>query len=287
MKSRTKGVLMAIGAAFFYAMIAATVKWIGSGMPPFEKFFFRSAFGFVLICVIMSRQRLPFRPVNQAMLVLRGVTGLIAGIAYYVAVSAAPLAEVITLSNIFPFMVVILSAFFFKEKIRSYHLAALALSFAGVLLVMRPGFADVNIYYIIASFSAVFTAFAYICLKQARKTDTSEMVVFYFSLIGMLGCLPFMLAGNFIMPTAFQLFQLVILGLNATAYQLLVSGAYKYAPAGELSIYSYTTIVFSAAIGMLFFGEYPALATVIGITAILVGAYIIFRREKAAPGLPD
>ncbi len=286
MKDRTKGILMALGAAFFYAMIAASVKWI-DGIPSFEKFFFRSVFGLAFICVIMLRHRMPFRSVNRPMLIMRGLTGFAAGLAYYLAVSEAPLAEVITLSNLFPFMVVILSAIFLKEKIKPFHIAALALSFGGALLVIRPGFEDVNIFYIIAFISAVFTAIAYTILKHVRKTDTPEMVVFYFSLIGTIGCIPLMLAGRFIMPTPFQFFQLVVLGLNATAYQMLLSTAYKYAPAGELSIYSYTTIVFSAFIGVLFWGEYPAAASIAGIVCILIGGYVMFRREKNIAAIPE
>ncbi len=279
MTDRKKGILLAIGAAFFYALIAASVKWIDD-IPSYEKFFFRSVFGFVFICSFMLRQKMAFQHVNQLMLILRGLTGVAGGITYYLAVSKASLAEVISLSNMFPFMVVILSAIFLGEKIKFYHMAALILSFTGAMLVIRPGFSEVNIYYIIAFISAVFTAFSYTILKHVRKTDTSEMVVFYVSLMGMLGCVPFMLAGDFVMPSAYQFFQLSILGLTATLYQFCVSAAYKYAPAGELSIYSYTTIIFSALIGILLWGEYPALATIFGIACIFTGGYIIFRQEK-------
>ena len=278
MTDRRKGILMAIGAAFFYAMIAVSIKWI-DGIPPLEKFFFRSVFGLVFICIFMARYRVSFKYVNQAMLILRGLTGLAGGLTYYLAVSKAPLAEVITLSNMFPFMVVILSAIFLKEKIKSYHIAAVAISFAGALLVIRPGFSGMNIYYIVAFSSAVFTAFSYTILKHLRTTDTSEIVVFYFSLIGVMGCVPIMLLGQFVMPTAYQFFQLSVLGLNATIYQWLVSSAYKHAPAGELSIYSYTTILFSSLMGILFWQEYLMPATVLGIICIFIGGYIIFRRE--------
>ncbi len=279
MTDRRKGILMAIGAAFFYAMIAVSIKWI-DGIPPLEKFFFRSVFGLVFICIFMARAHMTFKCVNQGMLILRGLTGLAGGLAYYLSVSKAPMAEVMTLTNMFPFMVVILSAIFLKEKIRPYHIAAVAISFAGALFVIRPGFSEVNIYYIIAFISAIFTAFSYTILKHLRTTDTSEIVVFYFSLIGVFGCIPIMMLGQFVLPTGFQYFQLCILGLNATLYQWLVSSAYKYAPAGELSIYSYTTIIFSALLGMLLWQEYLLPATIIGMGCILLGGYIIFRKEK-------
>ena len=280
MTDRQKGISMAIGAAFFYAMIAASVKWI-DGIPPMEKFFFRSVFGLVFIIIFMYRSNVSFKYVNQGMLILRGLTGLAGGLTYYLAVSKAPLAEVISLSNMFPFMVILLSAFFLREKIKSYHLLAVAISFVGALFVIRPGFDEINIYYIIAFASAIFTAFSYTILKHLRTTDTSEIVVFYFSLIGVLGCLPIMILGQFIMPTPYQFFQLSVLGLNATLYQWLISSAYKYAPAGELSIYSYTTILFSSLIGILFWHEYLMPATVFGIVCIFIGGYIIFRKEHS------
>lgn len=281
MTDRQKGILMAIGAAFFYAMVAVSIKWI-DGIPPMEKFFFRSIFGLVFIIAFMLKSGASFKYVNQTMLILRGLTGLAGGLTYYLAVSKAPLAEVISLSNMFPFMVILLSAFFLKEKIKSYHILAVAISFAGALFVIRPGFDDINIYYIVAFASAVFTAFSYTILKHIRTTDTSEIVVFYFSLIGVLGCIPIMVLGQFILPTPFQFFQLSILGLNATLYQLLISSAYKYAPAGELSIYSYTTILFSSLMGILFWQEYLMPATVFGIACIFIGGYIIYKKDNAS-----
>ena len=270
---------MAIGAAFFYAMIAVSVKWI-DGIPPLEKYFFRSVFGLAFICIFMVRLKIPFKYVNQGMLILRGLTGLAGGLTYYLAVSRAPLAEVISLSNMFPFLVVILSAIFLKEKIRPYHIVAVGISFIGAIFVIRPGFDEINMYFIIAFASAVFSGVSYTILKHLRTTDTSEIVVFYFSLISVLGCIPIMLLGEFVLPTGYQFFQLSVLGLNATLYQWLLSSAYKYAPAGELSIYSYTTIIFSALLGIVLWQEYLVPATITGMACILTGGYIIFRKEK-------
>jgi drug/metabolite transporter (DMT)-like permease len=280
-QDRTKGILLAIGGAFFFSMIGVSIKWI-DGIPALEKFFFRSVFGLLFICIFMVRSKIPFKYVNLPMLILRGLTGVVGGITFYVAISGAPMAEVTTLSNIFPFMVVILSAIFLKEPIRRFHIIAVVISFIGAMFVIRPGFTEINIYYIIAFVSAIFTAFSYTILKHLRITDTSEIVVFYYSIIGVLGCIPIMILGNFIIPTPFQFFQLLVLGLNATLYQWFISSAYKYAPAGELSIYSYTTIVFSALMGILFWQEYLVPATIIGILCIFIGGYVIFRKEKAS-----
>ena len=50
--------------------------------------------------------------------------------------------------------------------------------------------------------------------------------------------------------------------------------------ASELSIYSYSSIIFSAVLGFIIWGEVPVIFTVIGVVLILIGAYVIFRGEN-------
>lgn len=264
-------------AAFFYALMAAIVKSI-DGIPLFEILFFRNAFGVGFIVLIILKQHIPFRGVNKIGLIGRGITGFIAVICYYLAITLTPLGETVTISNTYPFIVLILSALFLKEKIKKHHIIALILSIAGTLLIIRPGFSLFNGDYIFAILTSVFTAITYTILKHVRETDVAEVIVLYFAVISTLLCLPFMIFGQFVMPNAIQMVQLLGLGVAGTLYQWFVSTAYKYAPAGEISIYSYTSIIFSSLMGLIW-GEFPTFVTVLGMIVIVFGAFVIFRND--------
>ncbi len=279
MKDKNKGVLLMLIAAFFYALIAANVKWI-EGIPVFEKLFFRTFFGLVICLVILCKNKTPIGGNNHLGLIGRGLTGLISTFLYYIALSHAPMAETVTLSNLYPFLLAVLCFLFLGEKLHWYHLAALCLSFAGAVFIVRPGFHQINFYYIVALLSALFMAITYTFLKKVRETDQSEVIVLWYSSICCLGCIPMMFFEQPVIPSLFQFFQLICLGVVATVFQLLMTAAYRYAPASELSIYSYSSIIFSAVLGFIIWGEVPVIFTVIGVVLILIGAYVIFRGEN-------
>lgn len=281
MKDTNKAALLMVIAAFVYALLSANVKWI-QGIPVFEKMFFRTFFGLLMVSVIVWREKIPIKGNNHFSLIGRGVTGFISTFFYYMALTYAPMAEAVTLSNTYPFLLAILCWIFLGEKIRFFHLIALVLSFVGAVLIIRPGFAEINFYYIIAVLAAVFMAITYTFLRKARETENTQVIVLWYSAICALGCIPVMLFEKPVMPTLFQFCQLLSLGIIATIYQLLLSKAYKYAPATEISIYSYTTIVFSSILGFIVWAEVPAIFTVIGALLIISGAFVIFRCEKSS-----
>lgn len=279
MKDKQKAALFMIIAALCYAVIAAIVKSI-EDIPVFEKLFFRNAFGLIFILGFTIKRKISIKGVNIIGLVSRGVTGFIAASFYYLALTNIHLADSVTISNLYPFFVVIFSAIFIKEKIRVYHIIALTASFLGAVLIIRPGFTDLNYYYIGALLSAAFMGITYTILKHVRETDSSEVIIIYFYSIAIMGCIPFMIFGHFTVPNLLQLVRLISLGLVGTLYQWFMTSAYKYAPAGEVSIYSYSSIVFSSLFGVIFWEEYPEVMTIIGMVSIIFGAYIIFKKDK-------
>ena len=223
---------------------------------------------------------------NKPFLILRGVLGLIATGGYYYALSNAPLADTVTLTNIYPFFVIIFSWVFIKEKIRKVHIYTFLLSLLGAVLIIRPQFHSINIFYIFAFFSAVFTGAAYTNIKHLQKTDDTLVIMFYYSLITAVAFLPFVFMGHFVIPKGWGLFKLLVLGLTGTLYQTCMTSAYKYAPAGEIAIYSYASIVFSGIIGLVIWSEIPTLLSVTGSALIILAAFINYKArhfEKNEP----
>lgn len=247
-----------------------------------EVLLFRALVMFLLACppLILRRQRLDNR--RLPLLLARGLSGAFGALTYYAAVASIPLAETMALVNLSPFVVTVLAAAFLKEKIYKYHIAALVLSFGGALIVIQPGFHDANAGYLIALASAFITGSSYTMVRQLKKTTDTTTIVFYYNAVTVAVALPLSLINGFVIPRGLVWFKLFCLGLCALLFNYCSTASYRYAAAGDISIYMYLSIAFSAIIGIVFWREILLPATAVGILLILCGAYCSFRGSRSA-----
>ena len=81
------------------------------------------------------------------------------------------------------------------------------------------------------------------------------VIVFYFSLFSCLAVVPW-LVFHFTPMTMKQLVTLLMAGLFAAGGQFTITAAYTYAPAGKISIFDYSQIIFATLLGFLLFGKF-------------------------------
>jgi len=88
---------------------------------------------------------------------------------------------------------------------------------------------------------------------------------------------------NFVVPTFGEFLQLLLIGVFSFGGQIVLTYAYRMAPASEISIYDYTGIVWSALLGIIFLREDIPLTTVLGallITGAAVYSFVHKRRNS-------
>lgn len=272
-------------ASLFFALMASAVKFSGD-MPLMQKVFFRNLFAFFVALFMMIKKGESFKGNSLPFLGLRAVLGLLGVILYFFAISNLVLADASILNNTSPFFVILFSFFFLKEPIKKIQVPTLLLAFLGAILVIKPQFNYTIIPSILGLASGMFAGGAYVVVRYLRKTDSPQTVVFYFSLMSILISLPFLLMGHYVSPTPMQWLGLIGVGFFATFAQFLITYAYRYAPAGELSIYNYMQILFTLLLGLAFWSEVPDLLSILGGALIVLAGYINYRfspREKTKP----
>jgi len=280
MSGKEIGVMLTILGGLFFSLISVMFILI-TDMSATEKLFFRSLIGCFVIIAVIKKNKIEIKFGRPKMHFLRGLTGFLAAYLSYSAVAHLPLSEASTLLNLFPFFVVLLSSIILKERIKSWHVIALIMSFMGTIFVIKPGFGEFNIFFLVAILSAFLTGAAHITIKMLRETERAEIIVLSFAILSTVFSFVMMLVEGFVVPQGNQIIYLLILGLVATGYQECISAAYKFAPAGELSIYSYSTIIFSAIFSIIIWKEALSIGTVIGIICIIgAGAVLFFNRKK-------
>ncbi len=279
MENKTKGIILILLSALFFALMAATVKSLGN-IPTAEKIFFRNILGFIIAFIIIKKKKQPLIGNNVKLLFLRSVLGLLGVACYFYALSKIQLADAVILNKISPFFVLTLSAIFLGEKIKKLQILTLIFAILGAGLVIKPEFSSSIIPSIIALLSAFFAGAAYTTIRHLRHTDAAETIVLYFTFISTVVMIPFMLFGQFVVPTPAENVRLLGVGVFATSAQFLMTNAYRFAPAGELSIYTYTNIIFSTIIGLIIWTEIPDYLTIVGAGLIIIAGFLNFYANR-------
>lgn len=279
-----KGVFLAVLSALFYSLISVCVKWIGGTLPTMEIVFFRALVMLLLGSGSMAvKHQRPGGRGHLTLLLLRGLSGAMGAFTYYAAIAMIPLTETMALVNLSPFIVSILAALFLKERLPKSHLLALLVSFAGALFIIRPNFGAVSIGCLVAFISAFITGCSYTLVRKLKKDVDTPTIVFYYNVVSVAISLPVMLVKGFVVPDGAEWIKLLCLGLSALLFNYFNTSAYKYAPAGKISLYNYLSIIFSSVFGILIWREYLVLATAAGIALIFAGACLSYHQGRKAP----
>lgn len=270
-------------SALSFAIMGAFVKVVDT-IPSFEKAFFRNFVSLIIaLAILAKRKESPWgKKENRKYLIGRGIFGTLGLLSFFYSIDRLYLADANMLNRLSPFFVIIFAAIFLKEKIKSYQVLSLMIAMLGVVAIIKPSFNfQESLPAMIGLMSGVFAGAAYVYVSYLGNKESTYTIVFYFSFISTIVSLVLIIP-IFVMPTILELIILIGAGITAAIGQFLLTYAYKYAPAGEVSIYNYTNVVFSGILGVLFFFEMPDIFSILGYVLIVLAGYIIYKygREK-------
>lgn len=283
MKSKNKGILCILSAAFFFALMSAFVRLAGD-VPSIQKSFFRNlvALMFAFIVLIRSEDKFKFNKTNLPFLFIRSICGTIGILGNFYAVDHLLLADASMLNKLSPFFAIIFSLVFLKEKASVLQWCSIVIAFLGSLLIIKPSFSNPDLIpSLIGVVGAMGAGSAYTAVRYlGMRKERGPFIVFFFSTFSCLVVLPYVVM-NYHPMTLAQLGCLLLAGLAAAGGQFSVTTAYTYAPAKELSVYDYSQIVFSALFGWVFFGQIPDQYSVLGYLIIFgVSLFMFIRNNK-------
>lgn len=270
------GILCIICSAFCFSCMNMFVRLSGD-LPSIQKSFFRNliAFWFAIIIILKDRVFVKITRESIVPLVIRSIAGTVGILGNFYAVDHMAIADASMLNKLSPFFVLIFSYLILKEKVAVYQTVCIIVAFIGSLFVIKP---SVDIFQNPASLCGMFggmcAGLAYAFVRVASKRGVKgPIIVAFFSGFSCLTTLPVLLF-DFTPMSLPQLGFLLLAGLSAAGGQFSITAAYSYAPAGEISIYDYSQIIFSTLLGVLFLSELPDLYSFMGY-AIIIGASLV------------
>ncbi|MFD2762025.1 DMT family transporter [Lentibacillus juripiscarius] len=280
MSDRNKGIVLLLISALGFSLMGAFVKLSGD-LPTAQKAFFRNivAAAITLGFVLHHKERLFGKKENQKLLLSRSALGAVGIVLNFYAIDHLVLSDAEMLNKLSPFILIIFSAIFLKETTRRFQVIAVLIAFIGALFIIQPEFSVAVFPYIIGVLGAVFAAGAYTLLRVLGNKEKHYTVVFYFSFFTTVVLLPFTVV--FYEPMSLQQWILLLLaGACATVGQFGVTLAYKFAPASEISIFFYSTVVYSALLSIVLFGQIPTILSVIGYVIIFGASFYMFLKNN-------
>ncbi len=288
----TSSWMLVAGALF--ATMGAFAKLLSTQFSGAELSFYRSLVALVAVgaVVLLRRQSLVTRFWKGHF--WRGATGTISLVGYFYTMTQLPLATAITLNYTSPIWLTILSTLLLRERFRPILLVAILMGMVGVTLLLRPTFANDNLHAgLIGLASGFFAACAYVNVKKLGAAGEPEWrVVFYFGLAGLIGSAVVQLIwqGTFNPVTTATVWPLLAMGLAATVAQLAMTRAYHSGNTLVVGAFAYSTVIFAALFGWIFFNETLPVIAWVGM-AIIVASGILAKlasehKSEKRPTLP-
>ena len=274
-----RGPLLMLAATAVLTCMHATVRHVSDGMHSFEITFFRNLFGLVAILPLALRAGIGNLKSRQPGLqLLRSAFGLVAMFTWFYALSVVPIAQATALSFTSVIFGSIGAALLLGERMRLRRWSAVLAGFAGTLVILRPGFGDVDPAALIVVLSSICWAGALLTVKRLSATDSVVCIVTWNSILLTVLSLPVAIP-VWVTPSTEQLLWLSLIGLLATLGHLAMTGAFKASDATVVFPVDYTRLLWATVIGYLAFGEIPDIWTWIGGTIIFASTTYISYRE--------
>ncbi len=280
MKNKQLAILLMLLSSLNFSIMQTAVK-LAENIPVIEKVLFRNFISLIIMFFIIKKNNFSYfgKKENQKYLIGRSVFGFLGVVAFFYATNNLILSDAAILNKLSPFFVTIFAFFLLKEKLSKVQVPALIIAFIGACLVIKPQFTFEAIPAFSGLLSAILAGAAYTLVRYLGDKEEASTIVFYFSFVSVVCSIPFVIT-TFVMPTFYEFILLLGIGIFAATGQITLTYAYKYAPASEISIFSYSNIIFSSILGYLVFSEISDYLSIIGGLLIIVSSYIVFLYNK-------
>ena len=278
--SKTKGIICIIAAAFGFSLMSVFVRLAGE-LPSFQKAFFRNIIALIFMTGVLLKKKSGFLPEkgNGLLLLERSFFGTVGIVCNFYAIDRLVLSDANMLNKLSPFFAILFSILLLKEKPDIMQICGVIAAFAGMLMIVKPGFAGMSFFpAVIGTLGGAGAGIAYTFVRKlGNRGEDGTKIIFWFSAFSTAICLCFMLIpGNFEPMSQKQFMYLCFAGLAACIGQFGITNAYIFAPAKEISVYDYTQVVFAALFGFILFGQIPDILSIVGYILICGAGIAMF-----------
>lgn len=264
-----------------FVAVTALVKFLGDGIPPAQSAFLRYLLGLVfLLPMIGTLRRLRLSRKLKVMFALRGFVHTLGVMLWFFAMTQIPLAEVTAMHYLAPIYVSIGAALFLGERMAFRRICAIGVALIGALIILRPGFREVELGHLAMIFTALSFGASYLLAKSTVDGSNPAIVVAMLSLWVTLFLAPFAIA-VWVQPSLWEIGILFLVACFATAGHYTMSMAFAAALVAVTQPVTFLQLLWATLLGALVFAEPVDIWVVSGGCLILAAVSFITWREAA------
>ena len=269
-------------AGLAFAAMGAVAKAGAAHFSSVELVFYRSVFGLVSLGLLARLRRWPLATGHWRLHLSRGSAGVVSLGLYFHCIGHLPLATAVTLNYTSPLFLALISAGTQAEPLRGGLVLALVGGFAGVVTLLEPTLGrDQWSEAAMGLASGVLAAVAYAAVKRlGTGGEPGWRVVFYFTLLSTVATGAVMLVTGARPVTAGNLWIVLGVGATGTLGQVAMTRAYQQGSALVAGTLSYSTVLFSALLGLTLWGEALSAGGWLGM-ALIAAAGVAAARASA------
>ncbi len=274
------------GAAFW--MITAQLSFVGMAvcgrelsdtMGTFEILFLRSGVSIVILVAMLPRLGIiNIQSRYIGLHLFRNFIHFGAQFGWFLGISLLPLATVFSLEFTTPIWSAALAVMFLGEKLNRGRIIAIVFGFGGVLVILQPGFAAIDIASLAVLGAAFGYAVTYIVTKKLAALDKPFAILFYMNLIQLpLGLAPALF--DWVPPVVGDIPWILLVGITGMTAHYALAKAFMLVDATLIVPFDFLRLPLIAVVGFIFYIESVDMALFAGAIIIFAGNYYNIRIE--------
>lgn len=260
--------------------MSATVRHLSGELHPFVIAFWRNLMGGAMLLPWLPRYGAAvFRTRRWGAHLTRAAISGISMLMAFTAVTMIPLAEYVAIDFLTPVFATLFGILFFGETGRRSRWAALVVGFAGVLVVTRPGFAEINMGTLLIVSATAMWGITLPLIHSLGRTESAYTISMMAAILMTAACAPaaFLVWG---WPSAAGWMWIVFMGAIGALAQITLSQSLILAEAGAVAPAEFLKLVFAAVLGYLLFDEIPEVWIWLGGALIVLSGFLLARGER-------
>ena len=267
-------------SCLMFALVMVSIRLFLVDLPSEQSVFLRYTIGALMLLPLMGRAagRVVTSPV-RGLMALRALLHGLAVYSWFFGVLRIPLAEVNAMLNLGPVYATLGAVLFMGEKLRIRRIAAILVSFIGALIIIKPGFAEINLGTIAILITAPMFAGSDLIAKRLKAFENDRTIIFSLSA----GIAAFMMVpaiGVWQPISATNWIGIMAISIAATLGHITLMRSFS-GPMWAAQTGKYMQLLFVVLFGIALFDEIPAISTLIGALVVLAAVtYIAFREGR-------
>ncbi|MDP6805491.1 MAG: DMT family transporter [Rhodospirillales bacterium] len=275
-----KGIAYMVGAGGFLTVSDAVVKWLTQGYPVGQILFMRGCFIFVTIGLLLWRfgglRALRVRDLRGQF--GRGILTVLATSFFVFSLKFLPLADAIVIGFVGPIFVTAMAPVFLGERVGWRRWSAVAVGFAGVLVMVRPAGDALRWAALLPAAGAFFGALRDIITRRISATESSvTTLAFTTACVTVAGLATWPFGWTALTPQDLGLF--AVTGIVLGVAQFLVIEAFRLGEAALVAPFKYSTVVWATILGFLVWRDVPDAWVTSGAALVIGSGLFIWWRE--------